>query len=77
MKQRRRVLTFKDAVVVLVVAVVLFGVWKLIAWLAGVVSMPLGQRQDGTEHHILKNAVALDLAGNVADDAAKIGSELL
>jgi hypothetical protein len=39
MKRKRRVL-IKDAMLALVVALVLFGVPKLIAWLAGVTAIP-------------------------------------
>ena len=35
MKRRRRVL-IKDAALAIIIALALFGAWKLIAWLAGV-----------------------------------------
>src|SRR5579872_5696240 len=35
------------------------------------------QRQDASEHHLLEPAIPLDLASDVADDTAEIGSERL
>ena len=35
------------------------------------------QLKDASEHHFLEPAVARDLAGDIANDAAEIGSELL
>src|SRR5579872_4598650 len=34
-----------------------------------------GQRQNASEHHLLEPAIPLDLAADVADDAAEIGSK--
>jgi hypothetical protein len=41
------------------------------------IAHPPGQRQVGAQHHLLEPRIALNLAGDVADDPAQISPELL